>query len=148
MEDRKRNMREWYLRNKGALSDKRKEEYRTNPRIRKAFQDRARAQRARRKYGEMGGRAYLRLLNGKPTEVYSVGYVAAELETYPQMIINWELRGWIPAPLFNEHHRLYTMRQIKLLAGFYKSYLKFVESGRKREILQRATEHLDIEWGL
>jgi hypothetical protein len=136
-----RNFRDWYEENADDMSVKRKKAYAKDPAARKAAQERARKYRKRIKDGERVTRTQHRTLNGKEVEVFSTGYVAAELGVSATMLINWEAKGWIPESVFGEKHRLYTVKQKKLIEKLYS-----VSKGRKAAAISKAIEKVHDNW--
>jgi len=125
--DPKKRVRDWYLANAGITSKKLKKDYQSDPLVRELKIARSKDYREKRKAGAVVERVYHRHFNGKDVETYSIGYVADSAGTYTQMLINFERRKWIPRPLFTEHHRLYTKRQmieIKKVVTLYKELLE------------------------
>lgn len=109
------SVRRWYATHREEYSELRKQRYADNPKYRKLARQRAIAYREARRKGLKVSRTLTRMVNGVPVEVFTSGYVADKLKCSPQLIRNWEARGWIPKPLFSDKHRLYTARQVELM---------------------------------
>ena len=132
--DQKRvRLRKWYLDNAEESKEKLNAEYRDKPEVREVKITRAKDYREKRKAGAKVERVYYREINGLDVEVYSLGYVADQVGTYSQMLINFEKRGWIPTPTIKEHHRLYTQRQALLIINTVKLYKKLGKQKLKRD---------------
>jgi hypothetical protein len=105
--------RSWYTENKEEYNAKRRERYKANKEQREKARERAARYRAENPCIE---RQLTRELKGKTVQVFSTGQVAQQLGRTPQMIRNWENEGLIPRSVFPDRHRLYTARQVKLIA--------------------------------
>lgn len=115
-------MRKWYVDNADQQLKKRSDEYHTDKAVRELKITRAKDYRQKRKAGAKVQRVYHRTINGRSVQVFSLGRVADDHGTYPQMLINFEKRGWIPEPTIKEHHRLYTEKQARLIGEVLERY--------------------------
>jgi hypothetical protein len=117
LEKSRESVRRWYANHREEYSALRRQRYRADPKLRKRAREAAAQYRRERQEGRVKvTRTLLRTVNGKPIEVYTSGYVSDRVKYSPQVLRNWEARGWIPEPIFpNEKHRLYTARQVALM---------------------------------
>lgn len=90
-------------------------QYAQSKKLREQARVRARKYRARRRADPSITRKLYRTVDGKRCRVFTTGQVANYLGSSPQMIRNWEDRGWIPPSVFPDKHRLYMQHQVKLL---------------------------------
>lgn len=139
--ERQKSFREWYERNREELSEKRRNAYRKDSQKREEARRRAKETRERRKAGMPVERVLYREYGGKNTPVYTTGYVASELGCSTTLILNWEKRGWIPEPVFDESHRLYLAHQVKLMHKLYKA----TQTGKAKAIAS-AVERVHDDW--
>jgi hypothetical protein len=106
-------VRKWYGENRDDYNALRRERYANSPKSQELARGRAARYRAEKKPIE---RKLYRDLNGKSVRVYSTGEVAQAMDRTPQMLRNWERADMIPASSFDDKHRLYTLRQLKLVS--------------------------------
>lgn len=141
--DQKRvRLRKWYVNNAEDSKEKLNAEYKENPQVRELKIARAKGYREKRKAGAKVERVYYREINGMDVEVYSLGYVADQVGSYSQMLINFEKRGWIPVPTIEEHHRLYTQKQALQIISAVKLYKKLGRKNlRRTEVNERMLEN-------
>ena len=132
-------MRSWYIRNADENREKRNAEYRNDPKLRELKITRAKNYREKRKAGAKVERVYYREYRGEEIQVYSLGHIADRAGTYTQMLVNFEKRGWIPKPVFDEKHRLYTARQVRLVTSAVEEYNRLSES---KDINRKALDFL------
>jgi hypothetical protein len=137
----RRNFRDWYDENAESLSEKRKKNYKSDPEMREAAKARAKDYRDRRKQGERVQRVLQREYKGVLADVFSTGYIASELGASTTMLIKWEKKGWLPEPVFNEHHRLYTGKQKSLITELY-----VVVQGKRAADISTMIEKVHDDW--
>lgn len=141
MGNERKTFKNWYEKNKDDLSAKRKAAYRSDPVKREEAKRRAKETRKRRRDGEAVQRVLYREHRGKTVPVYSTGYVACSLGCSNTMILNWERRGWIPPPVFDEPHRLYLDHQLGLMQKLYD-----VAAKGKAKNIARIVERIHDDW--
>lgn len=115
-ESNREESRRWYSENREDYNILRRKRYAANKEVRIKARNRAATYRQTQSiFGVVPDRVIKRLLNGKVVVVLSTGQVAGKLGRTPQMIRNWESKGFIPPSVFSDDHRLYTKRQVRLL---------------------------------
>jgi hypothetical protein len=131
-------VRRWYHNHADEYNEARRKKYASDDGARERARQRAREYRARRRNGAepLSNEPLFRFVNkdgpcpygeGVRIPVYTTGQVAAYINSTPQMLRNWERKGWIPASSFPDKHRLYTKNQafmIVSLAEFMIGYRK------------------------
>ena len=116
-----RKFRKWYVEKADDLNEERRKQYATDPEAAEKARQAAAEYRQRRAEGERVEQVRMRRVHGEMIPVFTTGYVADRVGTTAQSIINWTKRGWIPAPIFDEKHRLYTKHQISQIRRIARS---------------------------
>ena len=112
-------VRRWYGDNRDDYNALRRERYASSPDQREKARLRAAKYRQDQREGLslVSARNLTRELNGRQVKVFSTGEVAVALCRTPQMLRNWEREGLIPMSIFSDSHRLYTKKQVGLIAS-------------------------------
>ena len=138
-------MRRWYWAHRDEYSKLRKKRYRSDPKRREKARKAAAQYRRERRAGLRVQRTLEREFHGVMVPVFSSGSVADRVGISTSVLRSWQARGWIPAPLFDEVHRLYTVRQvelIRLLADTVKAQSKFGVRRQEKDVVLR--EVIDV----
>jgi len=133
-------VRRWYHNHSEEYNEARRQRYADDDDIREKAKERARSYRARRRNGtELISEPMYRFVNkngpcaygeGLKIHVYTTGHIAQVIGSTPQMLRNWELKGWIPDSIFPDKHRLYTDEQVGLIIGL-SEYMVFYRKSPK-----------------
>lgn len=134
-ENKRGTVRKWYHGHSETYNESRRQKYASNLEAREKARERARVYRERRRTGVgqtesplwryVNGEGSCEYGQGKRIPVWTTGQIAEDIGCTPQMLRNWERKGWIPASMFPDKHRLYTQNQaglITLLAAFMSNY--------------------------
>lgn len=145
-EKARESVRRWYHNHADEYNAARREKYASDPSVRHKATLRAKAYRDKRKDGLAIERTIMREVEGEMVVVFTSGLVADLLECTPQMLRNWEKRGWIPPSVFPDQHRLYMKHQVALI----KSLKDLIGSNSVRsipkEIIKGCVETIYAEW--
>lgn len=107
--------RRWYGENRDEYNALRRERYAENKEARAKAQQRAADYRQRGKIAIERTLIRVHPATGLEVPVFSTGQVAALLSRTPQTFRYWEQEGMIPASIFPDSHRLYTIDQVSML---------------------------------
>lgn len=132
---RRSSTAQWYAKHKTEHNEKRRTAYANTPVLRKEARERAAQYRQSRRDGKTVERSLVRVVNGSAVRVYTTGEVADHLGCSAQMIRNWESRGWIPAPVLPDSHRLYFKHQVEMIR---RLYLKLAKGTGKSRLYKNA----------
>lgn len=134
-EKNRETVRKWYHGHSEEYNDLRRQRYAEDKEVREKARQRAREYRNRRRKGAsissdpvwryVNGSGACDYGHGRRIRVWSTGQIAEIIGATPQMLRNWERKGWIPDSIFPDKHRLYTGEQVNLIvefAGFMKQY--------------------------
>jgi len=152
-------VRRWYHNHSDEYNELRRRKYADDKELRDKAKKRAKDYRKRRRSGVVqdSGPLY-RFVNGegpcsygegKKIPVFTTGHIAQMIGSTPQMIRNWELKGWLPSSLFPDKHRLYTMTQVKLvveLSNFMNDHYR-ASPKRHKEALLKVVARIKKAWG-
>lgn len=150
-------VRRWYHGHADEYNEKRRQKYQDDPDARKRARERARKYRERRRKGNaVSDDPLYRYVNGSGPceygvgtriEVWTTGQIAEELGATPQMLRNWEKKGWIPDSIFPDKHRLYTGHQKSLIIGFAMFMSSYRKSPKKyKKQLADEVENMKNLW--
>ena len=145
------SVRRWYARHRDEYSALRKKRYRSDPERRAKARKAAALYRKKRAKGLPVQRTLTRMLNGKPVEVFTTGYIADRVSVSTPVVRSWHERGYLPPTLFPEsRHRLYTARQvelIRLLADTLKTHNRVgVSRATKSKVLSEVVSVIHKTW--
>jgi len=138
MTDKQQNQyfSKWYEGNSEEHNKARRAKYKADSDYAESVRARNRAYR-KRKREEAGGKIY-RDFNGIQVEVFKISDAANMADLDPSTIRSWELSGRIPKPSFAGVHRVYTAKQVGLLAK-----LKATTQHQERALL---LAEIIVEW--
>ena len=105
-ERNRETVRRWYHGHSESYNEERRDKYANDKEVRAKARERARKYRERRRQGEgMSDAPLWRYVNGKGAceygqgeriPVWSTGQIAEAIGCTPQMLRNWEKKGWLP----------------------------------------------------
>lgn len=134
-------VRRWYHNHSEEYNEARRKRYASNDEIREKAKERARSYRAQRRNGtELNAEPLYRFVNekgpcpygeGLRIPVFTTGHIAQVIGSTPQMLRNWEQKGWIPDSMFPDKHRLYTQHQVQLIVGLAVFMVEYRKSPKK-----------------
>lgn len=110
--------KDYYLKNKERLSEKKKARYRNDPSYREGVMARqAQRRRAMPRRSEASEQVLERVVDGMLRRVFRIGDVAKKIGKSVQTIRGWEKAKIIPHPLTSSDatHRYYTEEQVAML---------------------------------
>lgn len=105
----------WYDKNKEAHNAKRREQYKKDPEVREKARNRAKQTRESGVNSTGLVKEVTRKWNGVTVTCYPISSAGTLIGRNSQTIRVWEWSEYIPKPIFDEAHRLYTKAQIELL---------------------------------
>jgi hypothetical protein len=150
-------VRKWYHNHSEEYNEARREKYAADKEARDKARERARKYRDRRRkgggvttdplYRYVNGKGSCEYGQGERVPVWSTGQIAADIGCTPQMLRNWERKGWIPDSIFPDKHRLYTQHQYELVVKLAQFMEKYRTSPKKmKPELDLLIDHIHGQW--
>jgi len=137
----------WYKENGESHNQSRKKRYQHDPVYRDKVKKQSAATRAGKRKKDTGGSLTTRVYKRKEIRVYKISEVAFHLDRSIQVIRQWESKGLIPVPIFNEFQRLYTDNQLQLMGGLVKVLTQYRYNRVKlKEALTYQAATIKLNW--
>lgn len=138
--------RKWYEEHGDDLNAKRRDRYASDPEYREKAKAQARIARERRRArgGQVSETTVKRVIDGKEVELYRVSAAAEMIGKSPDTIRLWTRKGYVPGEA--GEHRLYSLKQVKLLQKLAKVIDKYRYNRKYKHILNQAVKHIHNNW--
>ena len=145
-EQRRGKFRRWYVENREVTSQKRRKRYANDPIYRAKIKKQALSYRKDRMKGHTVERTLHRTWRGVPLQVFTSGHVIDEAGCTYYQLREWEDRGWVPAPVFPDRHRLYLKHQVTLIKALSDA-LQVAGGNTETTRVKKALTNLQANWG-
>ena len=145
---RRTSYRRWYDNNRADYNEKRRQRYREDQEYRER-QIECSLQTRRDSDGTPSSRPVVKLVGGVEVKVWRIGQLSHKVKRSPQILRQWEKRGWLPrGGAGGNTHRYYTQDQVRLVKRLVRvaDKYRYAAPGRLAEEMDKAAAVVFAQW--